>query len=93
MFYLDLFSALHRHRVDYVLIGGLAVALHGIERNTMDIFPPVDPASMCQRALQLDVSGVPVKLASIDDLIALKQSVARPIDLADIEHLKRLQNP
>jgi hypothetical protein len=37
--------------------------------------------------------GTPVKLASIDDLIGLKQSVARPIDLADIEHLKRLPNP
>ncbi len=161
MFYLDLFSALDRHKVEYVLIGGLAVAMHGVERNTMDIdvcvvvspvnlqhlieaakdlrlspmlpvpletlsdietlkqwhthrnlqafslrsedmagvtldvllFPPVAPAGMCQRALQLDVAGVPVKLASIDDLIALKQSVARPIDLADIEHLKRLQNP
>ena len=161
MFYLDLFSALDRHKVEYVLIGGLAVALHGVERNTMDIdvcvvispvnlqhlteaakelrlspmlpvpletlsdietlnqwhshrnlrafslrsedmagvtldvllFPPVDPASMCHRALQLDVSGVPVKLASIDDLIALMQSSARPINLADIEHLKRLQNP
>lgn len=161
MFYLDLFSALDRHKVEYVLIGGLAVAMHGVERNTMDIdvcvvispvnlqhlieaakelrlspmlpvpletlgdietlkqwhsqrnlqafslrsadmagvtldvllFPPVDPASMCQRALQLDVAGVPVRLASIDDLIALKQSVARPIDLADIEHLKRLPKP
>ena len=160
MFYLDLFASLNRHQVEYVLIGGLAVALHGIERNTMDIdvcvvtsptnlqhlieaakalrlspmlpvpletlgdidtlkqwhihrnlqafslrsedmagvtldvllFPPVDPVSMCQRALQLDVAGVRVMLASIDDLIALKQSVARPIDLADIEHLKRLQN-
>ena len=161
MFYLDLFSALDRHKVEYVLIGGLAVALHGVERNTMDIdvcvvispvnlqhlidaakelrltpmlpvpletlndietlkqwhtqrnlqaftlrseemagisldvllFPPIDPESMCRRALQLDVTGTPVKLASIDDLIALKQSVARPIDLADIEHLKRLPNP
>ena len=37
MFYLDLFATLHRHQVEYVLIGGLAVALHGVERNTMDI--------------------------------------------------------
>ena len=36
MFYLDLFAALNR-KVDYVLIGGLAIALHGIERATMDI--------------------------------------------------------
>jgi len=161
MFYLDLFATLHRHQVEYVLIGGLAVALHGIERNTMDIdvcivispdnlrrmieaakelnlspvlpvpletlsqidtlrqwhqqrnlqafalrtpdlagvtldlllFPPVAPADLCQRAVRLDVSGIPIQLASVDDFIALKQSVGRPIDLADIEHLKRLQCP
>ena len=158
MFYLDLFSALHRHHVEYVLIGGLAVALHGVERNTMDIdvcvvispsnlqclidaakelqltpmlpvpldtlgdietlkhwhtqrnlqafalrsealagvtldvllFPPVEPSSMCQRALKLDVAGIPIQLASIQDLIDLKRSAGRPIDLADIEHLQRL---
>lgn len=161
MFYLDLFAALDRHQVDYVLIGGLAVALHGVERNTMDIdvcvvvspenlkhliaaaqelalqpmlpvpltalgdietlqqwhiernlqafslrsnalegvsldvllFPPVDPAAMCQRALRLDISGVPVNLVCIEDLIALKRSAGRPIDLADIEHLQRLPKP
>ena len=37
MFYQDLFSAFSRHQVDYVLIGGLAVSLHGIERATIDI--------------------------------------------------------
>ncbi len=164
MFYLELFATLNRHNVDYVLIGGLAVALHGVERNTMDIdvcvvvtpdnlkrlidaakelrlspmlpvpmdaladiptlqnwhternlqafslrspdaagvtldvllFPPVAPVSMYERALKLDVAGTTVNLATIDDLIALKQSVGRPIDLADVEHLQqiqRLQNP
>jgi len=57
------------------------------------LFPPIAPADMCQRAVRLDVSGIPIQLASVDDLIALKQSVGRPIDLADIEHLKRLQCP
>lgn len=84
MFYLDLFAALNRHQVGYVLIGGLAVALHGIERNTMDVV---------QRAQRLDIAGVQVPLACIEDLIALKQSAGRPIDLADIEHLQRLQKP
>jgi len=161
MFYLDLFAALNRHEVGYVLIGGLAVALHGVERNTMDVdvcvvvspdnlarltaaarelklqpilpvplgaledietlerwhterhlqafalrsdqlagvtldvllFPPVNPQDMVQRAQRLDIAGVQVPLACIDDLIALKQSAGRPIDLADIEHLKRLQKP
>lgn len=158
MFYLDLFAALNR-RVDYVLIGGLAISLHGIERATMDIdvsvamtpdnlsslvemarelnmtpvlpvaleslsdldqlaqwhrernleafalrapglsgvtldvllYPPVDYAQMRSHAVTFQAGDVPIVAASIDDLIALKQVVGRPIDLADIEHLKRLK--
>ncbi len=159
MFYIDLFSALERHHVDYVLIGGLAISLHGIERATMDIdvtvamtpenltalvtmarelymtpvlpvdlntltdldllaqwhkernleafalqapgragitldvllYPPVDYVGMRERAVTFKAGDVPVVVASIDDMIALKQAVGRPIDLADIEHLKRLK--
>ena len=65
-------------------------ALAGVSLDIL-LFPSVEPQAMCQRALRLDVSGVPVMLASIDYLIALKQSVAKPIDLADIEHLKRFK--
>lgn len=159
MFYLDLFAALDRHHVEYVLIGGLAVSLHGVERATMDIdisvamtpdnlgalvgmaqelgmrpllpvplaaltdldqlehwhrerrleaftlstpelrgvtldillYPPVDFQGMRRRAVRYDIRGTPVVVATIDDLIALKQAVGRPIDLTDIAHLKRLQ--
>ena len=159
MFYLDLFSALERHKVEYVLIGGLAISLHGIERATMDIdvtvamtpenlaslvemarelgmtpvlpvklealtdleqlaqwhrernldafalkapgpagitldvllYPPVDFSDLRKRAVTFHAGEVKVMVACIDDLIALKQAVGRPIDLADIEHLKRLK--
>ncbi|MCL5059747.1 MAG: nucleotidyl transferase AbiEii/AbiGii toxin family protein [Candidatus Thermoplasmatota archaeon] len=159
MFYLDLFSALARHRIDYVLIGGLAVSLHGIERATMDIdvtvamtpenltalvemarelgmvpvlpvglevladleqlaqwhrernlvafalrapgrsgvtldvllYPPVNFNSLLNHAVTFKAGDVPVVVASIDDLIDMKRAVGRPIDLADIEHLKRLK--
>lgn len=37
MFYLDLFRALQTHDVQYVVIGGIAVNLHGVERATMDV--------------------------------------------------------
>jgi predicted nucleotidyltransferase len=37
MFYLDLLRALDRHAVDYVIVGGVAAVLHGVERATMDI--------------------------------------------------------
>lgn len=159
MFYIDLFSALERHKVDYLLIGGLAVSMHGIERATMDVditiamnhenrsalinvarelklmpvlpvpleslddlellrkwhternleafamrtqelasvtldillFPPVEFSGMSRRAVIFNVVGTPIRVVSIDDLIALKQAVGRPIDLSDIEHLKRVR--
>jgi hypothetical protein len=159
VFYLDLFSALHRHEVEYALIGGLAVALHGVERNTMDVdialalspgnvdrflqaaqelnltpvlpvpiatlrdtetlrdwrqrrhlqafglrapgvagvtldvllFPPIDPQTLHQRALLLDIAGVPVRVAAIDDLIVLKQHAGRPLDLDDVAHLQHIK--
>lgn len=159
MFYLDLFSALDRHHVDYLLIGGLAVSLHGVERATMDVditvamtpdnlahlveaakelklspvlpvpleslnniellrqwhkernleafalrtpdlagvtldvllFPPVEFSGMAQRAVVFSVANTAIRVVAINDLIALKQAVGRPIDLSDIEHLKRIK--
>lgn len=160
MFYVDFFSALARHKVDYLLIGGLAVSLHGVERATMDVditvamnpdnlaslietarelglapvlpvplealsdlellrqwhkerhleafalrapelsgvtvdvllFPPVEFDGMARRAVELNVANTPIHVVSIDDLIALKQAVGRPIDLSDIEHLQRVKS-
>lgn len=37
MFYLKLFRALEREKVRYLLVGGVAVNLHGAERMTMDV--------------------------------------------------------
>lgn len=159
MFYIDLFSALERHKIDYLLIGGLAVSLHGIERSTLDVditiamnpenraalieaskelkltpvlpvplealndlellrkwhkernleafalrtqelasvtldvllFPPVEFSGMFERAVLFNVANTPIRVVSVDDLIALKQAVGRPIDLSDIEHLKRVK--
>jgi hypothetical protein len=37
MFYLDHFRALEAHKVRYLLVGGLALNIHGVERATMDV--------------------------------------------------------
>ncbi len=37
MFYLDLFKTLQEEQVDYLVVGGLALNLHGVERATMDV--------------------------------------------------------
>lgn len=46
--FLAVLKALHEHDVEYILVGGLAVILHGIPRVTedLDIFVKKDPANL-----------------------------------------------
>jgi hypothetical protein len=79
MFYLDLFSALARHKVDYLLIGGLAVSLHGVERATMDVditiaMNPENLAALIATAKELELTPVlPVPLESLGDQELLRK--------------------
>lgn len=156
---MDLFNQLAQHQVQYLLISGLAISMHGIERATMDIditiamtpdnqdnviawakasglkpllpvpleslrntallkqwhqekkllafalttpeiagvtidillFPALDFFEMQQRAVHFMIDETDIPVASIDDLISLKQAAGRAIDLSDIEHLRRLK--
>ncbi|MEK6770169.1 MAG: nucleotidyl transferase AbiEii/AbiGii toxin family protein [Pseudomonadota bacterium] len=159
MFYLDLFRELEAKKVRYLLVGGLAVNLHGVPRTTMDVdlivaldhknlealiataqelkLKPVAPVNLRDladpvkrqewasqkhmvvfalhatvnqgptldiliepgldieaalgRAVWRDVQGIQVPLASVSDLIQLKEQSGRAQDLADIEHLRRIE--
>ena len=153
------FSALNAADVRYVIVGGLAVVLHGHPRLTADVDlvldlepsvarralealvglglksrAPVDPLAFADlrqreiwlaekgmqvftlfspanpllildlfvrdpipfeqlwaRAETLDLGGIPVRVASLDDLITMKRAVGRPQDLMDIEALEALK--
>lgn len=37
MFYIDIFKALNKNKVHYLVVGGVAVNLHGIQRATADL--------------------------------------------------------
>jgi hypothetical protein len=70
MFYLDLFGALARHRVRYVVVGGLALNLHGVERATMDVDLAValDPSNLGAAIDAFEGLGlVPVAPVKIDE--------------------------
>jgi hypothetical protein len=43
MFYLDLFRTLNEEGIRYLVVGGVAVNLHGVVRFTMDIDVSTDP--------------------------------------------------
>lgn len=160
MFYFDIFKALALHKVRYLLVGGLAVNLHGVPRMTMDmdlvvaldaanleglvaaaaslglkpvlplpisdlldpakrthwvkernmiafalrppqpdgptldilLDPPINIDLAFGRAVFRDLGSVKVALASVEDMISLKEKSGRAQDLADLEHLRRIQN-
>lgn len=73
MFYADLFSALERHQVRYLLVGGLAMNLLGVPRSTMDvdIIVSLDDANLhrfleAARELQLK-PRLPVRMEDLLD--------------------------
>lgn len=86
---LDLLRRWHRERH----LAVFALRAPGVAGVTLDVllFPPVGFDGMQARACVFQVAAVPVVSASIEDLIALKQAVGRPIDRTDIDHLRRLQ--
>lgn len=45
-------------------------------------------AALRRRALVIDLEGLAVRVASLEDLIAMKQAAARPQDLIDLESLE-----
>ncbi len=159
MFYLDLFRTLQKHDVKYVVVGGIAINLHGVERATMDVDlvlamdegnlqrffrvateldlkpslpvkieslcnaaqvdawvreknmiafclrppsktapsvdiivrPKVSFETMFQNRVEKDMDGVRFKLASVDDLIALKTDTGRNKDASDIVALNKVK--
>jgi hypothetical protein len=44
-----------------------------------------------KRAIEVEVRGTPVRIASLDDLIAMKRAAGRPQDLRDIVELTGLE--
>lgn len=88
MFYLDLFRELQKHDVRYVVVGGLAVVLHGYARATVDVdlVLALDEANLSRflktaQALQLKPS-LPVKIealcdaAQVDEWVREKHMIA-----------------
>ena len=156
--FLEILNALHDHRVEFVIVGGVAAALHGGSRVTfdLDVVPSLAPESwqsavdllwelgarpripepverirdvehvhrwrrekgmlalnfrtsdgstevdllvgesdafdqLKQRAVEVSVDQRTFFVASIDDLIAMKQRAGRPQDLLDVAELRNIR--
>lgn len=54
--------------------------------------PGLDFAMLTSRAVHFEYDGLPVQIASLDDVIAMKRAAGRPKDLLAIEHLAALRD-
>ena len=55
------------------------------------IHEPLDYRTLHARAVRMELRGLSIPVAAIDDLIALKQQAGRPQDLEDIRALEDLR--
>lgn len=80
----DFLRLLESHRVEYMIVGGYAVAYHGFPRFTkdIDIFFSDTPenAARVRQAL--------VDFGFADDLLQNKRATGRTRDMADVEELE-----
>jgi predicted nucleotidyltransferase len=62
-------------------------------RRTVDLFveSPMDFEGLWERARVVELSGTPIRIVSIDDLIEMKRSAGRPQDMLDVEALEELK--
>ena len=54
--------------------------------------PGLDFATLASRAIHFEYDRLPVMMASLDDVIAMKRAAGRPKDLLAIEHLAALRD-
>ena len=76
--YQTIFRVLNKQKIDYLVVGGLAVNFHGVPRMTYDI------------DLMISLDDENIRIISIQDLIELKRRAGRKQDLSDVEHLKSI---
>jgi hypothetical protein len=102
--FLELLRALAREEVEYVLVGGVALNLHGLVRATedVDLFVRPDEAFVIDllarlgtaftfddlEAQTVEIEGVPARVATPATLYRMKRDTARPIDRADAAALR-----
>lgn len=91
VFYEDVFRALNRHGVRYLIVGGVAVNLSGVPRMTkdLDLMLDLSPGNL---ALFLSAVRDLGYRPRAEDLIRLKALANRLQDKSDIAMLRKVQD-
>jgi hypothetical protein len=86
----DVFSSFEKHKVRYLVIGGIAAILYGVPRATIDV-QTFTPGLSFQDAWKnreiMDYQGQRFYVVSKADLVASKKAAGRDVDLEDVRLL------
>ena len=91
----ELLGVLVDHEMDFILIGGLAATIHGSPSATVDvdIVPRRERSNLehlAERAQAIDIGGVIVRVAALEDIIRSKEAANREKDRVVLTALRRL---
>lgn len=93
----DFIKLLHHHQVEYMVVGGYALAFHGKPRRypslRIDILNNIDGvefanASQCMQKTEAE-PGLKINYIGLNDFIKNKQASGRSQDLSDIKEIKK----
>lgn len=87
----------------YVVVGGIAVIVHGYVRPTDDLdvlvdfipegSPPLDFEGVLETARAVEIDGVETRVCDLGHLTAFKRLAGRMRDRADLEELEAAHGP
>ena len=72
-YYLDILSSLNEHNVEYILVGGLAVGLHGYSRYTGDMDLWVNPTAINMERLYGSLLGMGYDKSDVNHIKAQRE--------------------
>jgi len=97
----QIFDALALHKVEYLLVGGIAARAYGARRPTFDVILADIPdrlgwymsyRELVERASELNLDGIVVRVAALDDVIASKEWAGRPKDRDALPEVRALRD-
>lgn len=83
-------SALNATGVRYLVVGGVAVVLHGHLRTTADLDLVVSLEPAWARGVTVSLEATTATVVALQDLLALKREARRPQDLAFLRMYRSL---
>jgi predicted nucleotidyltransferase len=94
--YAEIFKAFNGAKIEYLIVGGVAVNLYGYNRFTGDIDILVEESLVFEKQFEkrtkIKVWDMQLPVVSLENLIGMKKKANRQKDIDDVKALLELKN-